>query len=125
MAKEVPGGYNGKILRVNLSANSLSTVSIDDIFCRKYLGGSGFISYFLLKELKQGVDSLDPENKLIFALGPTVGTSVVGNGRNGIGAKSPLSGGMAWSQVGEFWGAELKKAGYDGIIVEGKADKPV
>ena len=125
MTKEVPGGYNGKILRVNLSNNSVSTESIDDIFCRKYLGGSGFISYFLLKELGREGDSLGPENKLIFALGPMVGTSVIGNGRNAIGAKSPLSGGIAFSQVGEFWGAELKKAGCDGIIFEGKADKPV
>jgi aldehyde:ferredoxin oxidoreductase len=125
MTKELPGGYNGKILRVDLSDNRVSTENTDDIFCRKYLGGSGFISYFLLKEIKQGVDSLGPENKLIFALGPMVGTSVIGNGRNGIGAKSPLSNGIAFSQVGEFWGAELKKAGFDGIIVEGKANKPV
>jgi len=125
MTKELPGGYAGNILRVNLSENHISTESINDMFCRKYLGGSGFISYFLLKELRQGVDALGPENKLIFALGPMVGTSVIGNGRNGVGAKSPLSGGIAWSQVGEFWGAELKKAGFDGIIVEGKADQPV
>ncbi len=125
MSKELPGGYHGKILRVNLSEKRISTEKIDHAFCRKYLGGSGFISYFLLKELRQGVDPLGPENKLIFALGPMVGTSVIGNGRNGIGAKSPLSGGIAWSQVGEFWGAELKKAGYDSLVIEGRSDHPV
>ncbi len=125
MNGELSGGYHGKILRVNLTEKRTSIEKIDNAFCRKYLGGSGFISYFLLKELRQGVDPFDPENKLIFALGPMVGTSVIGNGRNGIGAKSPLSGGIAWSQVGEFWGAELKKAGYDSLIIEGKADQPV
>jgi aldehyde:ferredoxin oxidoreductase len=95
---------------------------MDNTFCRKYLGGSGFISYFLLKELRPGIDPLGPENKLIFFLGPMVGTSVIGNGRNGIGAKSPLSNGFAFSQVGEFWEAELKKAGFDVIVIEGKSE---
>lgn len=121
----LPGGYAGRILRVNLSQNSIMTQEIDDVFCRRYLGGSGFIAHSLLKELKPGIDPLGSENKLIFALGPLVGTSAIGSGRNGIGAKSPLSGGVALSQVGEFWGAELKKAGFDGVIVEGKADHPV
>ena len=56
MANQVPGGYNGKILRVNLSDNTISKEAIDGLFCRKYLGGAGFVSYFLWKELKQGGD---------------------------------------------------------------------
>ena len=123
--ENIPGGYNGKILRVNLSENKVSTENIDDDFCRKYIGGSGFIAYFLLKELEEGVDPLGPENKLIFALGPITGTAMIGSGRNSIGAKSPLSGGIAFSEVGEYWGAELKRAGYDAIIIEGKASSPV
>ena len=123
--ENIPGGYNGKILRVNLSENRLSTENIDDAFCRKYIGGAGFIAYFLLKELKKGIDPLGPENKLIFALGPVTGTAMIGSGRNSVGAKSPLSGGIAFSEVGEFWGAELKRAGYDAIIIEGKAAGPV
>jgi aldehyde:ferredoxin oxidoreductase len=122
--EKVPGGYNGKILRVNLSSSRISTENIDDVFCRKYLGGSGFITYFLLKELKKGVDPLGPDNKLIFALGPVTGTAMIGGGRNAVGTKSPLSGCIALSEVGESWGAELKRAGYDAIIVEGKAEKP-
>ena len=125
MAKPVPGGYNGKILRVNLSDNSISTESMDEQFYRQYLGGAGFVSYFLLNELRQGIDPLGTENKLVFALGPVTGIPLPGGGRNSIGAQSPLTGGIAISEVGEFWGAQLKRAGYDAVIVEGKADKPV
>ncbi len=125
MPTQLPGGYNGKILRVNLSNGSISTEATDELFCRKYLGGAGFALYFLWKELPQGVDPLGPDNKLIFALGPVTGVPLPGSGRNCIGAKSPLTGGIAKSEVGEFWGAELKRAGYDAIVVEGKAEKPV
>jgi len=125
MANKVPGGYNGKILRVNLSTKNISVEAIDEVFCRRYIGGAGFITYYLWKELPQGADPLGPENKLIFALGPLTGINLPGSGRNCIGAKSPLTGGIAKAEVGESWGAELKRAGYDAIIVEGKADKPV
>jgi aldehyde:ferredoxin oxidoreductase len=125
VAENLPGGYTGKILRVDLSAGKISTDILDALFCRKYLGGSGFATYYLLKELKPGIDPLGPDNKLIFSLGPITGTSYVGSGRNSICAKSPQGNGIAMSEVGGFWGAELKRAGYDGIIVEGKAAKPV
>ncbi len=118
-------GYNGKILRVDLSRGTTSVEALDELFCRKYLGGAGFITYFLLKELQEGTDPLGPENKLIFALGPVTGAPLSGSGRHCIGAKSPLTGGYAKSEIGGFWGAELKHAGYDAIIVEGKAEKPV
>ncbi len=121
----MPYGYNGKILRVDLSRGAISVDAVDELFCRKYLGGAGFVSYFLLKELRQGIDPLSPENKLIFALGPVTGVPLPGSGRNCVGAKSPLTGGYAKSEVGGFWGAELKHAGYDAIIVEGKAENPV
>ncbi len=125
MAKQTPGGYNGKILRVNLSNNSVSVEAIDELVCRKYLGGAGFVSYFLLKEMQQGVDPLGSDNKLIFALGPLTGLLLPGSGRNCVGAKSPLTGTIAKSEAGGFWSAELKRAGYDAIIIEGKAEKPV
>ena len=118
-------GYNGQILRVNLSRGTTSADAVDELFCRKYLGGAGFVSYFLLKELQPGIDPLGPENKLVFALGPVTGVSLPGSGRHCTGAKSPLTGGYAKSESGGFWGAELKHAGYDAIIVEGKAEKPV
>ena len=115
----------GKLLRINLSRNAVSEERLEDSFYRKYLGGSGFIGYYLLKELQKGTDPLGPDNKLIFASGPVTGTSMIASGRNAVGAKSPLSNGIALSQVGEYWGAELKRAGYDAIIIEGKAEKPV
>ncbi len=123
--EKVPGGYNGKILRVNLSDNRISIEEIGDAFCRKYLGGAGFIAYFLLKELPQGVDPLSPSNKIIFATGPLTGVHLPGSGRHCVGAKSPLTNTIAKAEVGEFWGSELKFAGYDAVIIEGKADRPV
>ena len=125
IAKQLPGGYNGKIMRVNLSDHRISVQAIDELFCRKYLGGAGFVTYFLWKELRQGTDALAPDNRLIFATGPVTGVPLPGSGRHCIGAKSPLTGGIAKSEVGEFWGAELKRAGYDAIVVEGKSEKPV
>ena len=119
------GGYNGKILRVNLSDGTIKIEAIDEAFCRKYIGGAGFVSYFLLKELGSGIDPLGPENKLIFAVGPITGIPLPGSGRHCVGAKSPLTGGIAKSEVGEFWGAEFKSAGFDAVIIEGKSPKPV
>jgi aldehyde:ferredoxin oxidoreductase len=124
MTDQFPGGYNGKILRVNLSTGSIAAEPIEARFCREYLGGAGFITYFLWKELKPHVDPLGPDNKLIFALGPITGVPISGSGRNCVGAKSPLTGGLAKSEMGGFWGAELKRAGYDAIIIEGKAETP-
>jgi len=125
MTKKVSGGYNGKILRVDLSANTIATEVIDELFCRKYLGGAGFVTYFLWKELQPGIDPLSPDNKLVFALGPLTGGPLPGGGRNCVGAKSPLTGGIAKSEVGGFWGAELKRAGFDAVIIEGISPKPV
>jgi aldehyde:ferredoxin oxidoreductase len=118
-------GYNGKILRVDLSRGSTSIDEPEGNFYRKYLGGEGFVSYYLLKELTPGIDPLSPENRLIFAAGVITGAPLGGSGRNAIGAKSPLTGAIGFSMVGGYWGAELKHAGYDAIIIEGKAEKPV
>jgi len=125
VSKVTAGGYNGKILRVNLTNMTAHTESLSEQFCRMYIGGAGFIAYYLWKELKPGIDALSPENKLIFALGPISGLNFPGAARNCIGAKSPLTGGIAKSEVGGFWMAELKRAGFDAVIVEGKASKPV
>ena len=125
MNEQVPNGYNGKILRVNLSDGRVSTEAIDEEFCRKLLGGAGFVAHFLLNEIEPGTDSLSPENKLVFALGPLTGIALPGSARHCVGAKSPLTNGIAKSEVGEFWGAELKRAGLDAIIIQGKAPKPV
>ena len=123
--KKTLGGYTGNILRVNLSNNTTSVETLDELTLRRYLGGAGLVTYYLWKELKQGVDPLSPDNKLIFALGPVSGINLAGAARACIGAKSPLTGGLAKAEVGEFWPTWLKRAGFDVIIVEGKAEKPV
>ncbi len=119
------GGMTCRILRVDLTSGTVSTEERDEHYYRKWIGGSGLIAQILLSEIPAGADALGPENKLVFALSPVVGTGVYATGRNGAGAKSPLSGGIALCQSGEHWGVELKKAGYDVLVVEGKAAKPV
>jgi aldehyde:ferredoxin oxidoreductase len=125
MESTIPGGYSGKVLRVDLTSETVTTERIDFSFCRKYLGGAGFIAYYLLTELKPGIDPLGFENKLIFALGPLTGIPLGGCARHAVGGKSPLTGGIAKSEVGEHWGSQLKRAGYDVLIIEGKAKAPV
>jgi aldehyde:ferredoxin oxidoreductase len=121
----MPYGYIGKILRVNLSEESLTIEDPPENFYRQYFGGEGFVAYFLLNELQRGVEPLSPENKLIFAAGPLTGVPVGGCGRHSVGAKSPLTGAFGEAEAGGYWGAELKMAGFDAIIVEGKAERPV
>jgi len=125
MSNVIRGGYAGTTVRVNLTENRISAERTDEDLCQKYLGGAGFVSHYLWREMAAKVDALGPDNKLIFANGPLTGIPFPGNSRNCIGAKSPLTGGVAKSEVGEFWGAELKHAGIDALIIEGKAAKPV
>jgi aldehyde:ferredoxin oxidoreductase len=122
---ETWAGMTCKILRVDLSTGTVSNEERDERYYRKWLGGSGLITQILLTEVPENADALGPENKLVFALSPVVGAGVYATGRNGAGAKSPLSGGIALCQAGEHWAVELKKAGYDVLIVEGRAEKPV
>ncbi len=121
----MPHGYNGKILRVDLSTSNVSVDEHDDVWYRRYMGGAAMSAYYLLKELRPGIDPLGPDNKLIMAMGVLTGIPVSGNARSGVGAKSPMTGGIGKSEVGGHFNAELKHAGYDGIIFEGKAPKPV
>jgi aldehyde:ferredoxin oxidoreductase len=125
MASNMLGGYNGRILRVNLSERKISIDEPPADYFQRYLGGRGFIVTTLLKEVVGGIDPLGPENKLVFALGPLTGIPLMGTGRNSVGAKSPLTGGFGEAEAGGFWGAELKKAGFDAIIVEGMSSAPV
>ncbi len=118
-------GYNGEILRVDLSRGTISVDRPSAEFYRQYVGGTCLISYYLLREVAAGTDALAPENKLIFATGPVTGAPIGGSGRNSVGAKSPLNNGFGSSEAGGYWGAELKHAGYDAIIIEGKSEKPV
>jgi aldehyde:ferredoxin oxidoreductase len=118
-------GYHGRVLRVNLTDGQITVETPDEVFYRRYLGGAGFVAYYLLKEVPPGTDPLGPENRLVFACGPLTGAPLAGSGRNAIGALSPLTGAMGESDVGGFWGAELKAAGFDAIVVQGQAASPV
>ncbi|MCL5074596.1 MAG: aldehyde ferredoxin oxidoreductase family protein [Chloroflexi bacterium] len=121
----MPYGSNGRILRVNLTDRKVIIEEPSENFYRTYLGGWGFISHYLFKELAPGLDPFGPENKLVFADGVISGAPIGGASRNSVGAKSPLTGALGEAEVGGFWGAELKFAGYDALIVEGKAERPV
>ncbi len=118
-------GYVGRVLRVDLSSGRIATEEPSDNFYRQYFGGEGFVGYYLLRELPPRVDALSPQNRLIFAAGPLTGAPVGGSGRHSVGGKSPLTGAFGEAEAGGYWGAELKFAGFDAIIVEGRAEKPV
>ncbi len=118
-------GVNGNLLRVDLTAGKSTIEAVPDDLYRRHLGGRGFIAPVLLKELPRGVDPLGPENKLVFALGTLTGHPFVGSGRNSVGCKSPLTGAYGESEAGGFWGAELKRAGFEALIIEGVSPVPV
>jgi aldehyde:ferredoxin oxidoreductase len=118
-------GYNGKVLRVNLSSGEIEVEQPDPLFYRRYLGGRGFASYYLLRELSPGVDPLGPDNLLVFASSALSGAPAPGLSRYTVAAKSPLTGGYGDSEAGGWFGPELKRAGFDGILLKGRAPRPV
>ncbi|OQY02843.1 MAG: aldehyde ferredoxin oxidoreductase [Bacteroidetes bacterium 4572_117] len=116
--------YMGKILRVNLSDKSIKKEEFPKELAKKYLGGRGLASKILFDEVDPKVDALSPENKLIFATGPLTLTNAPTGGRYMVITKGPLTGGIASSNSGGFFGAKFKATGYDMIIFEGKSEKP-
>lgn len=118
-------GYWNKIIRVNLTKKEYSVESLNEELLRKFIGGSGLGAKLLYDEVDASVDPLAPRNKIFFMTGPFCGTNVPTSGRHSAVTKSPLTGIFAESDIGGSWGFELKKAGYDGIIIEGKANNPV
>ena len=121
----MPHGYHNRILRINLTTREISTTEPGEAFFRTYFGGWALIAHYLLKELEPGVDPLGPDNLLIFAPGVMTGAPTGGSGRHAVGGKSPLTGGFGEADVGGFWGTELKRAGWDAIVVTGRATEPV
>ncbi len=119
------GGYMGKILRVNLTTGKISEEPINEEIARKFIGARGYAAKIIFDEVAPDADPLGSENKLIFATGPLTLTTAPTGGRYDVVTKSPLNGVIAASNSGGFFGPELKKAGYDFLIVEGKSDKPV
>ncbi len=125
MADKAGYGYAGKILRVDLGTGTIGIERPDERFYRTYLGGWGIIAYYLLKETVPGVDPLGPDNLLIFAGGTVTGTPLAGSGRSAVGAKSPLTEGFGAGEAGGWFGAELRQAGYDAVVIRGQARHPV
>lgn len=121
----MPYGYNGKILHVDLTNGKFRVEEPGEAFYRKYMGGSAFAMHYLLKDMPVGVDPLGPDNVLVLALSVLTGTAISGQSRMTAAAKSPLTGAIGDSQGGGFFPAELKFAGFDAVIIKGKAEKPV
>lgn len=118
-------GWVGQILRINLTNGTIKKEALDQAEARKYLGARGLGTRLWIKEVDPKVEPLSAENNLIFMTGPLTGTLATNGGRYNVVCKAPLTGAMAASNSGGYWGPELKYAGYDGIIFEGKAEKPV
>ena len=118
-------GWTGTILRVNLTSGKITREPTDTHLAKMFIGARGLAEKIMFDEVDPKVDPLTPENKLIFAPGPFTGTYAPSAGRYDVVTKGPLNGTIAASNSGGIFGAELKYAGYDLVIVEGKAKKPV
>lgn len=117
--------WQQQILRVNLTTGSCDIEPLNMTWANEYLGQRGLGTKYLLEEMDPSVDSLSAENKLIFATGPLTGTMASTGGRWSVITKGPLTDAIACSNSGGKFGAELKLAGYDLVIIEGKSEKPV
>ncbi|MBZ4663567.1 MAG: Aldehyde ferredoxin oxidoreductase [Caloramator sp.] len=118
-------GYRGTILRVNLTTGEIKKEQLDKNLAEKFIGGRGLATKLYYDEVGAKVDPFDEKNKIIIATGPLTGTIAPTGGRYMVVTKSPLTGTIACSNSGGFFGAELKNAGYDMIIIEGRAQTPV
>lgn len=118
-------GYTARILRVDLTNRQVWSEEPGDDFYRTYLGGPGLGLFFLLREMKPHTDPFSPDNLLIFAAGTLAGTPGPAVGRFTLCAKSPLTGTAGKSEAGGWWGPELKRAGWDAVVIRGQAPEPV
>lgn len=118
-------GYNGKVLRVNLTHKTIAVEPLNLELAQKFIGSRGLGVKTFMDEVDPKVDALSSENKLIIATGPLTAAPMPTSGRYMVVTKSPLTGTIAIANSGGFWGAQLKNAGYDMIIIEGKSDVPV
>lgn len=119
------GGYWGKILEVDLTTRSVGVESLDPQDARSFVGGSGLATKILYEQTDGSTGPLSPENTVVFATGPLTGTPVFGTGRHHVVTRSPLTGIFGESDVGGSWGVALKRAGYDAIVIKGRAENPV
>ena len=117
--------WTQKLLRVNLTKGTVSSEALNMEWAQQYLGQRGLATRYLVEEIDPKCDPLGPDNKLIMTTGPLTGTAASTGGRYSVVCKSPLTGTVACSNSGGFIGAEIKSAGWDMIIFEGKSPKPV
>ncbi|HED14215.1 MAG TPA: aldehyde ferredoxin oxidoreductase, partial [Gammaproteobacteria bacterium] len=117
--------WTGQILRVNLTAGTVTPEPLNMQWAQQYLGQRGLGTKYLSEEVDPTCDALGPDNKLIMATGPLTGTPAATGGRYSVITKSPLTGTVACSNSGGFIGAEMKNAGWDMIIFEGRSPQPV
>lgn len=118
------GGYMGRVLFIDLNAGDCSVEEIKGEILRKYIGGTGLSAYLMARFPFAAIDPLGPENPLIFSTGPLTGTNVPTTGRYAVVAKSPLTGLWGESDSGSRWGMRLKGAGYDALVLKGRAQQP-
>ena len=119
-------GWTGNVLRVDLTNGMVNKECLNAGWAREYVGTRGLGAKYLYEEMPDpSVDALDPANVLVFSTGPLTGTGASASSRYSVVTKSPLTGGMAGSNSGGFWGPELKFAGYDMVIITGRAPSPV
>src|SRR5262245_5377985 len=118
-------GYTGNILHVDLTTQTITVETPDEEFYRTYVGGSALGLYYLFKHTPRGADPLGPEDTVTFALSSATGVAISGQSRCTTVAKSPITGGAGDAQAGGFWPAELKFAGFDAIVLYGRAAQPV
>ncbi len=121
----MPNGYHGAILHVDLTHERVWVEHPDETFYRTYMGGSNFGLYYVLRHTPPGADPLGPENVLAMMTSPLTGLPFSGQSRASVNAKSPLTGGIGDSQAGGFFPVELKATGFDGLVVYGKAARPL
>jgi aldehyde:ferredoxin oxidoreductase len=117
-------GWAGQILRVDLTRGSVTTEPLRLDWAEEYIGGRGLAARYLYEEMDPSVDALGPDNKLIMATGPLTGTNASCGSRYMVVTKGALTGAITTSNSGGHWGPELKFAGYDMVIVEGRAKRP-
>ena len=117
-------GYGGHIIRIDLTSGKIVRERTDPQYMLKAIGGRGLNSLRLYEELKRDIDPLSPENMLLVAVGPLTGSLLSSSAYMTISGKSPLTGILGDSAAGGFFGPELKQAGYDQVVITGKADKP-
>ena len=121
----MPSAYHGRVLHVDLTEGRWWPEELPELTYRQYLGGGALASYFMLRDMKPGVDPLGPDNLFLAMTSVINGLPLSGANRYSVAGKSPLSGGFGEAEAGGYWGPELKRAGWDGVIVHGRAKKPV